>query len=192
MIAVTDPYDGYTDPSLPGTFTTATSSGTTATATPSGSTTGLSPTGTPKAVKILFFRTGLNAEKLGVDRWSYAGPFARPELQAGVFNDTGIFHPVPEGVFVLDLADGEVVRWAESADPGALVDSIDVQTTAEDLHQATAGMRVTRKVIEPFFPYLRAIIIGPAAGILSGVRALGDYDHPPSTITAGRLITVVK
>ncbi|HJV39994.1 MAG TPA: hypothetical protein VJ549_00535 [Geothrix sp.] len=164
----------------------------TTTGTTSGSTTGTSPGLVPLAIKVLFFRTGFDAESLPIERWAYAGPFARAEIQAMAFNDSGIFHPIPDGLVSIDMAQGEVVRWAEAEDPADLVDSLDAATAIEDLYQATAGVRVTHQVVAPFHRYLRAIIIGPAAGIQTKIHASGSYDHPPATMTAGRSITVTK
>ncbi|WP_257303394.1 hypothetical protein [Geothrix campi] len=175
-----------------GSYGGGTGSGTGGTGSTSGSTTGTTPGGVAQAIKVLFFRVGFDMERMPIERWAYSGPFVRPEIQATVFNDSGIFHPIPDGVVSLDLAPGEVVRWSESADPGALVDSLDTATAIEDLHQPTIGLRVTRQLVEPFQKYLRAIIIGPAAGLLTKIEALGDYDHPPATMIPGRLITVVK
>lgn len=175
-----------------GTFDGGTGAGTVGSGGNSGSTTGTSPGGSALEVKVLFFRVGFDMEVMPIERWSYDGPFSRAELQATTFTDTGIFHPVPDGLMNLELADGEVVRWAESTDPSELVDTLDASTAIEDLHQSTPGTRVTRKVIDPFMTYLRAIIIGPATGIRTRIRSLGDYDHPPATLTAGRSIVVTK
>lgn len=158
----------------------------------SGSAPGLSPGGAALEVKVLFFRVGFDMEVMPIESWSYNGPFGRAEMQATTFNDTGIFHSVPDGPMHLEIAQGEVVRWAESSDPSTLVDTLDASTAIEDLHQSAPGSRVTRTVIDPFMTYLRAIIIGPATGIQTRIRSLGDYDHPPSTLTAGRRIVVVK
>lgn len=175
-----------------GTFDGSSGHGIVGGGTTSGSTPGTSPGGAGLDIKVLFFRVGFDMEVMPIERWSYDGPFARAELQATTFNDQGIFNPVPDGLMNLEIADGEVVRWAESTDPAELVDSLDASTSLEDLHQSTPGIRVTRKVIDPFKPYLRAIIIGPESGIATRIRSLGDYDHPPATMTAGRSIVVTK
>lgn len=175
-----------------GTFTGDSGFGTIGSGSTSGSTGGTAPGGAPLAIKVLFFRIGFDVEVMPIGRWSYQGPFARAELQATVFDDTGIFHPVPDGLMNLEIAEGESVRWAESTDPAELVDSLDVSTAIEDLHQGVVGTRVTRKVIDPFKAYLRAIIIGPGSGIQTRIRSMGDYDHPPATLTAGQFIVVTK
>lgn len=175
-----------------GTFDGGSGFGTVGSGSNSGSTPGTSPGGGNIKVKVIFFRVGFDMEVMPIERWSYEGPFSRAEVVGTTFNDNGIFNPVPDGLMSLEIAEGEVVSWAESTDPSELVDSLDVNTAIEDLHQANVGTRVTRKVIDPFKSYLRAIIIGPEAGIATRIRSLGDYDHPPATLTAGRSIVVTK